>query len=222
MIKAVIYDCDGVMFDSFDANFSFYERVLNRFGRMLDRSDEETMRIMHTYSHRDVLDILFAGDPRREEAISYAVTIDYRELVPLMRMEDGFRETLDRLRDQVRLAVCTNRSTSMDMVLDTFALTPYFDCVMTAAKVARPKPDPEPLFKVLEFYRLSPGEVLFVGDSEVDRQAAAAARVPFIAYKADMPALARINHHSEIITRFFAADVSIPPASYTGPACCSR
>ena len=35
--------------------------------------------------------------------------------------------------------------------------------------------------------------------SDVDRQAAEAAGVPFIAYKADMPALARIDRHGEIL-----------------------
>lgn len=199
--KVVIYDCDGVMFDSFEANFAFYERILSRFDKLpLDRNDAETMRVLHTYANVDVMAYLFAGDDRRAEAQAFAGTIDYRELVPFMLMEEGFRETLNALQPQVELAVCTNRTTSMDLVLESFDLSRYFGCVMTAARVENPKPHPEPLLKVLEHYRIAPGEALFVGDSDVDRQAAEAAGVPFIAYKADMPAFARIDRHDEILT----------------------
>lgn len=199
--KVVIYDCDGVMFDSFEANFAFYERILSRFDKLpLDRNDAETMRVLHTYANVDVMAYLFAGDDRRAEAQAFAGTIDYRELVPFMLMEEGFRETLNALQPRVELAVCTNRTTSMDLVLESFDLSRYFGCVMTAARVENPKPHPEPLLKVLEHYRIAPGEALFVGDSDVDRQAAEAAGVPFIAYKADMPAFARIDRHDEILT----------------------
>jgi HAD superfamily hydrolase (TIGR01509 family) len=116
-----------------------------------------------------------------------------------MRMEEGFVDTLEILKPLVELAVCTNRSTSMDLVLESFGLSGYFGCVMTASRVSRPKPHPEPLLRVLEHYRIGPEEALFVGDSDVDRQASAAAGVPFIAYKSDMPALARIDRHSEIL-----------------------
>lgn len=199
--KAVIYDCDGVMFDSFEANFTFYARILDRFGRPpLDRSDAETMRVLHTFANRDVMEYLFAGDELREAAKAFAGSIGYRDLVPLMRMEEGFRETLELLMPRVALAVCTNRSTSMEAVLEDFGLAPYFGCVMTAAKVQNPKPAPDPLLRVLEHYGLAPHEALFVGDSDVDRQASQAAGVPFIAYKADLPAFARIDRHGEILT----------------------
>ena len=134
-----------------------------------------------------------------EAALSCAGRIDYRELVPFMRLEEGFIDTLEALKLQVGLAVCTNRSTSMDMVLESFGLTGYFGCDMTASRVAHPKPHPEPLLRVLEHYGIGPAEALFVGDSDVDRQAAAAAGVPFIAYKADLPAMARIDRHAEIL-----------------------
>jgi len=64
---------------------------------------------------------------------------------------------------------------------------------MTADKVQHPKPHPEPLQRVLEHYGIAPHEALFVGDSAVDMQAAAAAGVPFIAYKSQLSALAGIS-----------------------------
>jgi len=198
--KAVIYDCDGVMFDSFEANFVFYSKVVERFGMPpLDRSDTETMRLLHTYSSRDVLATLFNGDPRGEAALSFAATIDYRELVPFMRIEEGLRETLAALHGKFDLAVCTNRSNSMEMLLEDFDLAGYFGFVMTAAKVSNPKPHPEPLLKILEHYGIGPDQAVFVGDSELDRRSAASAGVPFIAYKSDLASFARIERHEELL-----------------------
>ena len=199
-VTTVIYDCDGVMFESFEANFAFYSKVLEHFGKSsLDRCDAETMRLLHTYSSRDVLATLFAGDPLEEEALRFAATIDYRELLPYMHMEEGLLDTLETLRGRVNLAVCTNRSTSMEMLLEDFGLASYFSFVMTALKVANPKPHPEPLLKILDYYRIGPREALFVGDSELDRRSAEAAGVPFVAYKANLPRLARIDHHPDIL-----------------------
>lgn len=202
-IKAVIYDCDGVLFDSFEANLNFYVQVMDHFGMPpLDRNDRETMRVLHTYSNKDVLAYLFQGDPRLAEVRQFSASLDYRKLFPLMVVEEGLRETLTALKGRVELAVCTNRASSMDLLLESFGLTGFFSCVMTTAKVTNPKPHPEPLFKVLDHYGISPRQALFVGDSEVDRQAAEAAGVPFVAYRGEMKALARIERHPELLSLF--------------------
>lgn len=199
-IKAVIYDCDGVMFDSFEANFAFYVQVMERFGKpALDRGDVDAMRVLHTYCNKDVLSHLFAGDDRLDEVRAFSATIDYRKLFPLMIMEEGLRETLEALRGRVELAVCTNRASSMEMLLESFGLERYFSCVMTAGRVLNPKPHPEPLLKVLEHYGIGADQALFVGDSEVDREAAEAAGIPFVAYRGEMRCIARIDRHRDLL-----------------------
>lgn len=204
--KVVIYDCDGVILDSIESNYVFYNRVMEYLGRpALDRTNLDAKRVLHTYSFYDVMEYFFAGDARREEAFQFARTIHYRDLVPFMRMEDGFVAALDKLKDHASLAICTNRATSMEMIISDFGLEGYFEYVMTASQVTHPKPHPEPLLKVLKFFGAAPHEALFIGDGEVDMQAAAAADIPFIAYKSDLPSLARIQHHAEIIPYVLSA-----------------
>jgi phosphoglycolate phosphatase len=198
--KAVIYDCDGVMFDSFEANLAFYNRIMAMLGKPpLARGDSELMHILHTFASREVLRHIFPDEAEWSAAMGCLPAIDFRELVRFMRMEEGFRETIELLSPDLGLAVCTNRSVSIDTVLDSFDLTRYFGIVMTASRVTNPKPHPEPLLKVLDHYRIGPGEALFVGDSEVDQQASRAAGIPFVAYRADLPAFARIDRHEEIL-----------------------
>jgi HAD superfamily hydrolase (TIGR01509 family) len=205
--KVVIYDCDGVMFDSIESNYIFYNRVMEYLGRPhLDRNDLEARRVLHTYSFVDVMEYFFGNDERREDALAFAKTIHYRDLAPFMRMEEGLIETLDRLRGRVALAVCTNRAVSMEMIIEDFGLSGYFDCVMTAAKVTHPKPHPEPLVKVLEHFGIEPDQALFVGDGEVDMQSAQGAGVPFLAYKSPLPNTVRIERHNDILRHVFGDD----------------
>ena len=204
--KVVIYDCDGVILDSIESNYVFYNRVMGFLGRPeIDRDNGEAKRVLHTYSFNDVMEYFFTGDPQREEAFKFAKTIHYRDLMPFMRMEDGFVNALDQLRGHTSLAICTNRATSMDMIIEDFGLTGYFEYVMTASQVTHPKPHPEPLLKVLNFFGVEPEEALFIGDGEVDMQSAEGAGVPFISYKSHLPGQARIQHHSEIVRHVFAS-----------------
>ena len=197
--KLVIYDCDGVMLDTLESNYIFYNSVMEYLGRPhLDRSDLRAQRVLHTYSFDNVMEHFFGNDVRKDDAWEFARTIRYKDLAPFMRIEDGLVETLERLKGSVSLAVCTNRATSMEMIIEDFGLTGYFSCVMTAGQVANPKPHPEPLLKVLDHYGIQPDEALFIGDGEVDMLAARDAGVPFVAYKSNLTALARIEHHSDI------------------------
>lgn len=203
--KVVIYDCDGVILDSLESNYVFYDRVMAYLGRApLDRNDQQARQVLHTYSFNDVMEYFFAGDAEKDSAFSFAKTIHYRDLVPFMKMEEGLVDTLDALKGSVALAVCTNRAISMEMIIEDFGLSGYFQCVMTAAKVQNPKPHPEPLLKVLEHFRIRPDEALFIGDGAVDMLSAEAAGVPFISYKSDLPALARIAAHRDVLPHVFS------------------
>lgn len=204
--KVVIYDCDGVILDSIESNYVFYNSVMGFLGRpQIDRENSEARRVLHTYSFHAVMEYFFTGDPQREDALRFAKTIRYRDLMPYMRMEDGLVSALDQLKGHTSLAICTNRASSMDMIIEDFGLTGYFEYVMTASQVTHPKPHPEPLLKVLDFFGVKPEEALFIGDGEVDMQSAGSAGVPFISYKSDLPGLARIQHHAEIFRHVFSA-----------------
>jgi HAD superfamily hydrolase (TIGR01509 family) len=195
----LIYDCDGVILDSIESNYVFYNRIMAGLGRpSIDRLCKESETVLHTYSYLDVIEHFFGNDPQKEQALELGKTIRYRELMPYMRREEGLLEVLQELHPLVQLAVCTNRAASMDMIIEDFGLSGLFSCIMTAGKVTNPKPHPEPLNRVLAHYAITPDRALFVGDSAVDYQAAQAAGVPFIAYKNSFPGVPTIGHHREI------------------------
>ncbi len=71
----------------------------------------------------------------------------------------------------------------MPHIMERFRLQPYFDMVVTALDVARPKPDPESVRLILDRLRVRPEETLYVGDSEIDLDTARSSGVTFAAYK---------------------------------------
>jgi phosphoglycolate phosphatase-like HAD superfamily hydrolase len=55
--------------------------------------------------------------------------------------------------------------------------------VVTAADVKNPKPHPEALIKIMDRFSLNPDQILFIGDSMYDQQAAKAAGTVFAAFR---------------------------------------
>jgi phosphoglycolate phosphatase len=179
--SAVIFDCDGVMFDSRQANINFYNHLLAHFGLPLLR--EEQVAYIHMSTADESVRYVFKGTPYLEQALAYRPQVDYTPFIRDMVMEPGLKELLALLKPKCGLAVATNRTNTIGKVLEVNGLTGYFDIVVSSLDVARPKPHPEALLKILDFFSIRPAQALYVGDSPVDAQTAKAASVPFVAYK---------------------------------------
>jgi phosphoglycolate phosphatase len=63
--------------------------------------------------------------------------------------------------------------------------------------VARPKPAPDMLFRVAELMECRPEDMVYLGDSEYDMQAAQAAGVEFFSYQWDGGV--RIESHTHLV-----------------------
>jgi HAD superfamily hydrolase (TIGR01509 family) len=101
-------------------------------------------------------------------------------------------------------AVNTNRTTSMKYILERFHLEPFFDMVVTALDVTRPKPDPESIEKIVQKFNLNKEETVFIGDSEVDQQTARSAGIKFISYKnREISNEAFIGDHLDLLNLVF-------------------
>jgi len=181
LFQVIIYDCDGVLIDSRESNRVFYNHILGRYG--LPPLTEAQLDVVHVSTARDAIDFLFQGHPGREEAQAYQQTINNAPFLPLIRLEPNIREVLIRLRSRYRTAIATNRGKSLPLVLRNLDLETLFDLTISAYDVSRPKPHPEGLQRILTHFRLEPAAALYIGDSALDREVAAAAGVPFAAYK---------------------------------------
>lgn len=198
-LKGIIYDCDGVLFESRQANLAYYNRVQEYFGELPVRPEEEDRaHLCHTAASPKVFEVLL-GTERVAAALEFAATVDYRQFIPYMQPEPGMVDALATLARRLPLAVATNRGNSMTEILRHFGLCDYFSTVVTSRDVPRPKPHPDMLLLAAERLRRQPRELLFIGDSELDCEAAAAAGITFASYKGELGADIQVRHHADVV-----------------------
>lgn len=202
-IKLVVFDCDGVMFDSLEANREFYNHVRAQFNR--PPMDEGELKYVHMHHVADSVRYLFRNYPEDQALVdAYRRDLDYTPYLRFMKMEPDLTEFLQYLRPARKTAISTNRTTTMALVLNMFNLKDYFDMVVTAADVPRPKPHPEALELIMESLEADKRQTIYIGDSQVDREHSAAAGVPLIAFK-------NRNLDAEYHVESFMEIVKLPP-----------
>jgi len=181
VLKLVGFDCDGVLFDSRQANIAFYNAILKRFG--LPPMSPPAVDYVHSHTVRGSLEYLFQGRESLEAVLDYCRTLDYQAFIPMMVEEPHLREFLRFLRPRFFTALATNRTTTTQAVLHYHNLSDQFDLVVSAQDVSRPKPHPESFWRIQEHFGLTPEEAIYIGDSKVDEEFARNAGVPLVAYR---------------------------------------
>jgi len=92
----------------------------------------------------------------------------------------GVREGLQTLRDmQLRLACVTNKAERFTRaLLVQLELARCFEQVIAGDTLPQKKPDPQPLLHACRGFGIAPGDMLMIGDSANDVEAARAAGCP--------------------------------------------
>ena len=180
-VKAVIFDCDGVMIDTAQANRVYYSRILQHFGR--PAVTDEQFAFVHMHTVTESIAYLFPDKATLAAAHDFRRNMDYNQYLKYLTLEPHLVPLLARLRPQIKTAIATNRTDTMNRLLAEFNLDGCFDLVVTSSDVKRPKPHPDVLLKILDYFVLKPFQTVYIGDSPVDEMAARAAGIPLVAFR---------------------------------------
>lgn len=183
----IIYDFDGVMFDSRESVELMYHSLSSRLDITLTR---EQLDYCYSHSMADNVRNIF-GDKAWTaiKEIPYARYYRYANIMP------GLRLTLEALHKAgIEISICSNRVSGIAYILDVYGLSTYISNVSTSKEYPA-KPNPEGLLSLID------GESWFVGDSETDSRTATNADIGFISYnnkriRADY----HISNHLEILS----------------------
>ena len=186
-IQAVIIDLDGTMVDTapdflvainqMRAEFYLAPIDLDTIKRFIGKGSEN---LIHT-----VLSVDFSETQIQQHFVAalaayqrhyLSINGDYSKLYP------DVIEGLQALRERgLRLACVTNKPMAFTLpLMAKKGLTSYFDVVYGGDSFARKKPDPIALLQVCTDFNLAPSQVLAIGDSSNDAQAARAAACPVL------------------------------------------
>ena len=170
-IRGVIFDLDGTLIDSYQAIYLSFRYAYESMG-LPPLSYEEARKVVGlglTITFNDLL-----GRERTPEALRlfrkkyWEVFPDHTQFLP------GARELAFELhRRGIRQAIATNKLGRFSRaIIRHFGMNDLFVAVLGDEDVALNKPDPEMLLAAIEKLALPKDEVVMVGDSLVDIQAA--------------------------------------------------
>lgn len=183
MIKAVIFDIDGVLIDSFEANLKFFQNLMVAAGYPSPTREE-----FPSLFHLSMMDVIkkLVGPQSPEEIVRVYQLGETRSVVypvELVNIPDGADEIIKTLSEDYLLALATSRVRNSVYEIPSLAkLERYFRAVASYEDTENHKPFPDPLLYAAQKLGVAPGECVYIGDVENDIKAALAAGMKSILF----------------------------------------
>ena len=179
----IVFDLDGTLIDSAPDIRGIANTILVREGK-------ETISLAQARDFIGNGASVFVRKMRNAQGIADSehdrilkdFTDAYVTAVELTEPYPGVEATLVALKQAGHsLGICTNKPiVPTRSVIKHVGLEQYFDVMIGGDSLPVHKPDPAPLHKA--FAQLGEGEVIYVGDSDVDAETAKRAIVPFLLF----------------------------------------
>lgn len=183
--KAVIFDMDGLLFDTEIVYYEASQMVADQMGFPYDKelylkylgvSDEEVWANYHQ---------IFAsfGKNNVQKFINDAYEETIRRFsLGAVQLKPGVIELLDFLEEHriPKVVASSNQRHIIELLLEKNQLTNYFETIVSAENVKRAKPDPEIFLLGHEYLGTKKQETLVLEDSKNGILAAASAEIPVI------------------------------------------
>lgn len=178
MIKAVIFDMDGVLIEAKDWHYEALNRALQLFGYEISRHDHLTTYDGLPTSKKLAMLSLEHGLPRELHAFINEMKQAYTMEMVFARCKPQFvhEYALSTLKSlDYKLAVASNSiRQTVEVMMEKARLEKYLDLMLAASDVTRPKPEPEIYTTAIKRLGFTPKECLIVEDNENGIKAAIA------------------------------------------------
>ncbi len=178
MLRAVIFDMDGVIVDSHPAHKKAWLKFLELQNRTV--SNEDLNFIMEGRKREEILRH-FLGEVSDEQLhiLGHQKEQIFREEAVHVKVIDGLCDFLQKLAESgLRLAVASSGSSGrVNDILNSLSLKCYFQVVVTGDQVTYGKPDPAIFRLTCEYLGVQPSEVLVFEDSVSGVRAAKSAGI---------------------------------------------
>jgi phosphoglycolate phosphatase len=194
--RAVLFDWDGTVVDSFDAIHAAHNLVRSHFG-LANFTSDELRQAVKIGTSREIFTHIYGPD-RVQEALDL-----YYGAIPRLRSQNlavcqGALEFVTALHHaHIPMGVVSNMAAApLRDEIDHLGWASYFDVVMGAGDAPRGKPAPDAVFLAfdrLDIPRAQADQVWFVGDMETDEKAAHASGCKFLYYTAHVESPAERN-----------------------------
>lgn len=180
MIKAVIFDIDGVLIDSMEPNRQLFRNILKEGGYKKLPSKREFSKTFHLTA-RDTLKVLTQGDKKELDRLMNLLH-ELRDTI-VLKIMPGSLKIIKLLHKKYKLALVTSRTQGgLEQYLLTANTANYFVAMIHLELSKNPKPHPEPLLLACKKLKIKPEQGVYIGDARTDIAAAKAAGMKVILY----------------------------------------
>ena len=187
MLKAILWDNDGVLVDTEGLYFQAGQEILAAQGVVLTREDfiEQSLK-----KGESVFDFLPEQDEDYIDPLRVERNARYSELLSEgVQVLDGVVETLEALHGRVRMGVVTgSRRDHFDIIHAPMDLLGFFEFVLAREDYDKSKPHPDANLKAMQLHGWTPDDCVVVEDSERGCAAAAAAGLRVLIVPNDLSA----------------------------------
>jgi len=183
MIKAIIFDVDGVLIDSFEANLKFFQRLMDKAG--YTPPTREKYQNVFAMNMMEAIETLTQSDSEQEIKRIWQMGKN-REVIydsELVAMPEGAAEVIKTLGRDFILGIVTSRIKESVYEAPALAeLASHFKVAVGYQDTTNHKPHPEPLLFAAKKLGVKPKECIYIGDALSDLQAGRAAGMQVIIY----------------------------------------
>ncbi len=183
MVKAVIFDMDGLMIDSERVTYEGYVAECKKLGLVMEREFYKQVLGLPLPSVFQMFYEKYGKSFPMEEVLKevhrYMDDLFQKDGVPV---KDGVRDFLAYLKEKgyrTVLATSSNRS-RVDKILEQTNLETYFDDSICGDEIEKGKPNPDVFLKACDKVGVKPMEAIVLEDSEAGIQAAYSAGIPVV------------------------------------------
>lgn len=177
MIRAFIFDLDGVITDTAEYHYRGWKRLAEEEGLSFSREENEHLRGIprreslmlilkdHVYPEAKILQMM---ERKNNYYLEFIKGISPRDLLP------GAKELLEEIRAAGLKNALGSASKNASEVLDRLGIRSLFDAISDGHSVERQKPAPDLFLHAARQLNLSPAECVVVEDAAAGIEAAKA------------------------------------------------
>ena len=183
MVKAIIFDFDGLLVDTEIVSYKIYKELLQQYG-YTHTKEEYAQNFSGKTERKNVENLIetYHLPWTLEEGLKKVLEVETRLLSQGVDLKCGVKELLHFLKEndyKIGLATSSTKDRALN-ILRQHSIIGYFDSFVFGNEVEKGKPNPDIFLKACEKLNENPKNCLVLEDSEAGIEASYSANIPVI------------------------------------------